>query len=76
MEALSDLFFKLEELTEHVLKHMQFLWAELECLCWRCVPRETHRYYSLVFQVIVHDAYTCWDPLGSLGVVLLRKGIS
>lgn len=37
MEALSDLFFKLEELTEHVLKHMQFLWAELECLCWKCV---------------------------------------
>lgn len=36
MGALSDLFFKLEELTKHTLNYMTLLWAELECVLEVC----------------------------------------
>lgn len=52
---------------------MKLLWAELECLCWKCVPHETHRYYSLVFQVIVYGAYALLGSSGLFGSCFVKK---
>lgn len=73
MEGLSDLFFKLEALTEHALKHMKLLCAELKCFYWKVLLIKLTGISLQTFRPSFMMSMHCWDPQVFWGCIVKEK---